>query len=65
MLTQHSIKEYPLEVCCPDWQSAMNKGTDNEGYGPLIYYVVATGHYRMGQSLKPVKFCPWCGEEKP
>ena len=63
-MTQDIIKEYSLEACCPDWEKAMTRGTDSEGYGALIWYFTLTKDYHIGASLAPVKFCPWCGKEK-
>ena len=52
------------EPCCKAWSEALVEGTDNEGYGPLIYqidaddvrvmaqypgrYPVTLGQYRTG-----------------
>ena len=45
--------------CCPDMKAAQERGTDNEGYGPLVY-IATDGVALMGCDLKPIKFCPWC-----
>lgn len=59
--------------CCKHWRRAQEEGTDNEGYGSLIYDM---SHDRerpveekyigcsVSSDLPPVRFCPWCGDEK-
>jgi len=42
---------------------ANEPGTDNEGYGNLIY-VDEDGVAVMGDNLPPIRFCPWCGAPK-
>lgn len=56
-------------ACCPEWTRAQQEETDNEGYGALLYFrddENAEFGYPVGwimgnDSLKPVRFCPWCG----
>jgi len=50
--------------CCADWANAHESGTDNEGYGALIYYL-DKGKPAIGSGGLPfVRFCPWCGAKK-
>ena len=46
--------------CCKLWEDAKVRGTDNEGYGVLLYKVSETV-WAIGSSCPVVKFCPWCG----
>lgn len=58
--------------CCEDFAKALQPGTDNEGYGPLILpqWIIDmdsgvwdefTGAVMIGnQDLAPMRFCPWC-----
>jgi len=53
--------------CCPVFEHALEDGTDQEGFGPLIreYDEFVIG---KEEELPPIKFCPWCGariEAKP
>jgi hypothetical protein len=50
--------------CCDAWRKAQQSGTDNEGYGPLLYRSRDGDAWRIGDGLQAVYFCPWCGEEK-
>jgi hypothetical protein len=62
------------DQCCEGWAHAQHSGTDNEGYGRLLYdcanpqWRVAPRtkppEWQMGSGLPPVKFCPWCGAKK-
>ena len=54
-----------LVVCCKEFRDAMQEGTDNEGYGKLIF--IEEGRYATGDHLPAINFCPWCGTslEKP
>lgn len=47
-------------VCCDDFAKALMSGTDNEGYGPLIYF--HDDYWMMGDNLPTLEFCPWCGK---
>ena len=49
------------QPCCSDFRKAMEVGTDNEGYGRLIYTDDPPWPFRMGCDLPPLDFCPWCG----
>lgn len=49
------------QPCCDGWAKAHEWGTDNEGYGSLVYCFDGT---RIGLELEPVRFCPWCGAGK-
>jgi len=53
-----------LDNCCPAWERAIARGSDNEGYGALIWYSVHTKGYYMGASLPVIRFCPWCGKSR-
>jgi hypothetical protein len=55
--------------CCENWDKAFKEETDNEGYGPLMYWgdpdefpdsVVGLG-FHIGYGLERIRFCPWCG----
>lgn len=49
-------------VCCADFAAATQPGTDNEGYGALIW--VLDGKWTMGsEDLGSIEFCPWCGKK--
>ena len=58
--------------CCKEWKHAHSEGTDNEGNGPLIWYrhhdsrpyAGGLGSALDTTELPPLKFCPWCGENK-
>lgn len=56
--------------CCPPWTRAQQKGTDNEGYGALLYHRDDDDEnypnaWQIGDAwLAPVLFCPWCGAPK-
>ena len=60
-----SVLEDTMEACCNNWRKAQQSGTDNEGYGRLIYECGRDGPLMMGCDLEPIKFCPWCGKEAP
>jgi hypothetical protein len=47
--------------CCPDMEAAQESGTDNEGFGPLVYRS-AEDIFFLGCDLPALKFCPWCGK---
>ena len=49
--------------CCTAWEQAQQSGTDNEGYGALLYFV-ADDEPRFGCNLPTVENCPWCGKSK-
>ena len=51
------------EECCEFWDKAHRKQTDNECYGSLVSYDEKSASY-IGDSLPPVKFCPWCASPK-
>jgi hypothetical protein len=53
----------PSEPCCDAWRDAYQSGSDNEAYGALVYTDLG-GNITIGQSLPPVRFCPWCGANK-
>jgi hypothetical protein len=46
-------------TCCKELKKALQPGTDNEGYDPLIYTI--NEKYIMGYKLAPINYCPWCG----
>lgn len=48
--------------CCDAWTEAQQSGTDNEGYGRLLYETM--GQWSIGSELPPIRFCPWCGVPK-
>jgi len=52
-----------IEVCCSLFALAMQSGTDNEGYGPLIGLDDFAGKidWAMGVGLPQPFHCPWCG----
>ena len=55
-----------IEICCDDMARAFQDGTDNEGYGHLVWTKEFDTRLRIGCSvadLKPIKFCPWCGHQ--
>ena len=55
----------PVKPCCDPWQLAQQAGSDNEGYGALIYRRYDNGQIEvMGIGLPPIRFCPWCGANK-
>ncbi len=45
--------------CCTTFDRAQQSGTDNEGYGRLMW--VHAGIASMGCGLPPIDYCPWCG----
>lgn len=49
--------------CCDALERAHEHGTDNEGYGPLLYSAYPV--WAIGSDLPPMRFCPWCGKELP
>lgn len=54
------------DVCCPDFIAAVQDGTDNEGYGPLLAFMLEDdplSGWCCGTRLPRVRFCPWCGHE--
>lgn len=52
-----------MQNCCDAFRRALERGTDNEGYEPLVYRDVRDGAIKIGHyDLKPMRFCPWCGE---
>jgi hypothetical protein len=46
-------------TCCKELEKALQPGTDNEAYDPLIYTL--NEKYIMGYKLAPINYCPWCG----
>ena len=50
----------PATVCCQDFAQALESGSDNEGYGPLIQFY-GDGWHMGGGPLGPFEWCPWCG----
>lgn len=48
-------------ACCDEFLLALNEGTDNEGWMPLIS--IENGRWDMGLDLPPLNFCPWCGKK--
>jgi hypothetical protein len=51
------------EPCCEAWAKAHEWETDNEAYSSLVRYS-DDERALLGMDLPPVKFCPWCGNEK-
>jgi len=49
-----------MDSCCETFEKATKRGTDNEGYGALIY-----GPSLIGCDLPPMDYCPWCGKRRP
>ncbi len=49
--------------CCQEFDRALEGGTDNEGYGKLIY--IDGDVTTTGCNLPPIKYCPWCGMVAP
>ena len=47
------------QVCCEGFHMALQGGTDNEGYGPLLSHW--HGEWRVGLDLPEIQYCPWCG----
>jgi len=50
--------------CCASMILAHEGGTDNEGYGTLVYRPNRgpyEGRLSIGDGLPPIVFCPWCG----
>ncbi len=59
------IKDPPerqATICCQRFADALEKGTDNEGYGSLISYEHG-GVWTVSDELPPIKHCPWCGTD--
>lgn len=63
-------------ICFDSWEKAQQDGTDNEMYGALlsdhanparVYGNIPTNppDWHLGCDLPSVKFCPWCGANKP
>jgi hypothetical protein len=50
------------QPCCESWAIAHEPGTDNEGYGALLWEI--RGRIRAGMVEQEVRFCPWCGAKK-
>ena len=55
------MKQANDELCCLWFFKAQQDGSDNEGYGPLIYKI--DDEYHIGCYLTSMKFCPWCGHK--
>lgn len=60
-----------MKDCCKFWARAQCAGSDNEGYGCLLYNhnnnfrKDAPPEWSMGcVGGGIVKFCPWCGDKK-
>ena len=51
-------------ACCDLWAIACAEGTDNEGYGSLVYPDGENGDLYIGKDLPRVNFCPWCGKKR-
>jgi len=52
--------------CCSSFEHATRSGTDNEGYGSLLYtpdFDRITGIWMIGCGLPDISFCPWCGKK--
>lgn len=54
--------------CCEWFDRALEDGTDNEGYEPLVYFgeaddmdAVGGPGVKIGSGLPPIRLCPWCG----
>ena len=47
--------------CCSEFEKAIERGTDNEGYGNLISFV--SGEWLIGYGLDSISYCPWCGKK--
>lgn len=45
--------------CCVWFAEATERGTDNEMYGPAVFFVDGKPH--VGSIPEPIHFCPWCG----
>ena len=52
-----------IDVCCQQFADAMQAGTDNEGYGSLIYIVDDSLAWALGDGLQRPHHCPWCGKQ--
>ena len=50
------------KYCCSAFEQALGNGTDNEGYGSLIYGL-NDDYWQIGYNVPRMKFCPWCGKE--
>ena len=56
--------------CCYMFIEAQRRGTDSEGYGPLVdwrakdEYHPEDGWY-VGCDLLKINYCPWCGSPVP
>ena len=48
---------------CPEFVTAQQQGTDNEGYCSIIEYDGHTWGFNSG--VPPISFCPWCGKRLP
>lgn len=55
-------------LCCSWMAKAQERGTDNEGYGPLVEWdddtIEGEGDlpgFHTGCELPRIAFCPWCG----
>jgi len=55
-------RTHPVHVCCGDFARALQRGTDNEGYGTLIY-ALDDKNWCAGVGLPTITYCPWCGQE--
>ena len=66
-------KPPPLRRCCDAFDKAQVTGTDNDGWGALVYqnWKGPARAAFIGSSLPPIAFCPWCAapiaetKEKP
>lgn len=47
-------------LCCLALKSAMEDGTDNEGYEAAVFRGL-DGSLLIDSGLEPINFCPWCG----
>lgn len=48
-------------ICCDNFDKAMESGTDNEGWGRLIR-PLDDGTFKIGSDLPDIAYCPWCGK---
>lgn len=46
--------------CCKSFGDAQESGTDNEGYGALIF--VEKDYVSIGCNLPNINYCPYCGK---
>jgi len=51
------MKKKSNNCCCENFYRAGCSGTDNEGYGAVVW----SNGQRIGTGLPLISFCPWCG----